>query len=260
MVPDQRPVSVLSLTDGRAPGYVQFSTGKWPLAMIVHEAWVLHSTDMESFVASIDSGWRILGKLSTSISVRDFLDLSQPLARYGRYPMWSLALPWSDNSMSQIRRTLPRKIVRNRRTNGLPIRRFLTREKVMKMDAEHSGKSHAIQFWHLLNSINNDGFWSGVNASDPLTAVNLVDNKSQSWILRSGTHRSISALTLGYEEIPAQIVQTVKRCEAPAWPNVKNRVYSVHQALEIFDRYMAGHQSKRNQELLSELRNLWPKA
>lgn len=77
----------------------------------------------------------------------------------------------------------------------------------------------------------------------------LINDKSYAVSLRQGQHRAAALAALGYSSAPVMIrtspfVRTfsVHRTDVESWPNVKNGLFSVKQALELFDRIFDGRQ------------------
>lgn len=73
----------------------------------------------------------------------------------------------------------------------------------------------------------------------------LVDNEDWVWVNIGGKHRFATLAALEFKTIPVALRSRssalfIHRSDADYWPNVKNGIFSKHDALNIFDRIMAG--------------------
>ena len=85
----------------------------------------------------------------------------------------------------------------------------------------------------------------------------LIRDNDYVCVINKGQHRIAALAALGYVNIPVKIrtssyVPTfaVHRADVESWPNVKKGLFSVEQALKIFDRIFEGRQSTNIGHLL----------
>lgn len=60
------------------------------------------------------------------------------------------------------------------------------------------------------------------------------------WQVAGGEHRAAVYSAIGVEEVPVRVIQIVTRDDAEIWPGVTSGIYSVADALAIFDQVFEG--------------------
>lgn len=60
------------------------------------------------------------------------------------------------------------------------------------------------------------------------------------WLIQRGDHRAAVAFSCGITTIPVRILGCIRESDAPFWPNVKNGLWSLHDALTFFRRVARG--------------------
>lgn len=68
----------------------------------------------------------------------------------------------------------------------------------------------------------------------------LSDNHPPRWLIQHGDHRAAAAFSHGLTAIPVRIVGCVRERDAPSWPNVRNGLWSLDDALDFFRRVVRG--------------------
>lgn len=74
----------------------------------------------------------------------------------------------------------------------------------------------------------------------------LISNDNWIWVNIGGKHRFASLAALNFKNIPVALNSRssalfIRRLDVEYWPNVKNGLFSKADALNIFDRLMAGN-------------------
>jgi hypothetical protein len=101
----------------------------------------------------------------------------------------------------------------------------------------------------IATSIRRDGFRPGEGRWQHVDARILVRDDDHRVLIVSGKHRIAALSGLGYASVrlrvgPHKPPVIVDRRHGAAWPNVLNGMYTLPQALELFDRLFAGEQPR----------------
>lgn len=250
------PLEFFDLASGRSFGHSTLSPNRWPLASMVTTAWRASSGhDFDSFREVFVRQWSIFQGVLERTSAAEYLGLSDPSQTQRSIPHWGSVTPWDTKTLREMQSWLPGRVRKNRRANGLEVPWFLTGRRLMRFDALKGGESHAAQYFRLLISLNTKGFSTTLNGADPLLVIRLRRGSETRWLVWSGTHRTVSAATLGFEGIFAQVRQDVDLDDVAAWPNVLNGCFSPNQATSFFNDLFEGRELPYNRELLDALRS-----
>ena len=90
----------------------------------------------------------------------------------------------------------------------------------------------------LTSSIFRSGYKRSSDTDGDITAHILAkDDDNWVWFANGGQHRACVLAALGYEYMPIRVLKVIRRSEVVSWPNVVNRLFTVEQALRIFDHF-----------------------
>ena len=248
-------MSRFRFADGVVPGFARMTVESWPLAKLTFDCLKRAGGDHGEFLACFSRGWFALASRLNQSSVADSLNLRELEVRGARLPAWATVFPWDSLSTRENFRKLPAMVRRNRRGQGLFLPPLSTGRRTMNLDSKVSGQSHGRQILALMSSISVEGFWENPNPTDPMLITVLRGHGNEKWMVRSGTHRAVSALALGGEGLTAQVGQVVDVQEASEWPNVRNGTFSQRTATEVFERFMSLEESRLNAELVLAVAN-----
>ena len=96
----------------------------------------------------------------------------------------------------------------------------------------------------LLRSVVAQGYQRSDGQDGDIKAVLLV-NEREEWVWQAmdAQHRAAVVSALGLETVPVRVSRVIRREEAKFWPNVVRGLYSVDEALLIFDNIFYGRYS-----------------
>jgi hypothetical protein len=154
------------------------------------------------------------------------------------YPAWALSMPWEKISIEHKFNSYPSMLFRSRRQHSLS---FLVEknDEIMKvMHSEKGAKSQIQQTLNLLESVNSVGMLS--NFKPPQIHILRKGNEWR-WIMSGdGNHRAYLSFCIGMEHFRVEILDWIERDRVNDWYNVKNKVYSEQEALQLFDKVFEG--------------------
>lgn len=153
------------------------------------------------------------------------------------YPHWAAVPPWSQQTPDERFKKYPEQVLRNRGESGMNIK-GLSAEQIMSID--HT-ESHALQFFRLKDSIEQNGYRETVGFDEPTAVVFKKDDEWRWMIGPNGNHRIEVITSLGYSNVSARVTQLVDRSYAAFWPNVVRGYFTVEQAQCVFDGIFEGH-------------------
>ena len=91
----------------------------------------------------------------------------------------------------------------------------------------------------LLISFSKEGYQPEIHKDGYVRGILLKQNNDSRFLIYAGAHRLAVLKALGYKWITAKLQpvknNVVNRDDAPNWPQVKNNLYSLQQALNYFD-------------------------
>lgn len=97
----------------------------------------------------------------------------------------------------------------------------------------------------VFRSILENGYQrSDEHDSDILATILVKDENDWVWQSISAQHRASVLSALGYERVPVRVAKVVRREQVEFWPNVLSGLYSIDEALRVFDLVYDGDYSK----------------
>lgn len=97
------------------------------------------------------------------------------------------------------------------------------------------------RIFNLRDSIIRLGYRRSDEPQGDINVLALVDDDRQSFFVVHGHHRVATLSALGYEKIVVRVKGVIRSWEAERWPNVVNSLYTIDQALSVFNRILDGH-------------------
>lgn len=94
----------------------------------------------------------------------------------------------------------------------------------------------ATRLTKLLKSVLTDGYQRHDGGDGDIRAIILI-NEANDWVWLStgGQHRASVLSALEHDSFPIRVHNAIRREEAQHWPNVVNGLYSLEDALKVFD-------------------------
>jgi len=94
----------------------------------------------------------------------------------------------------------------------------------------------------VVNSIQSNGYDLALSEGAPqMEAMLLSSSTDHCLVIRKGQHRAAALAALGYKEVPIIInPKVIRREEVANWPAVIAKNMSENEALQVFDRLIAG--------------------
>lgn len=115
--------------------------------------------------------------------------------------------------------------------------------KVWGPVSQEAGQAEFVRLIKAYGSIKRDGYRRRDNYDGDITGTLLSSGPEYRVMINTGQHRVAVLAALEYRAAPIRIaLPHVRRSEVEAWPNVQKKLFSVEQALDIFDRIFSGHQ------------------
>jgi len=145
-------------------------------------------------------------------------------------PEWCAVLPWESSTMSDKLINYPNVFLKSR-----PDLLGLNNESLFYSDKVW--ESHATQFFELIKSIKENGFY---NTSWPIVNIMIKNFKFRVGLSSSGNHRLMTASVLDMDNVYVKIGRVVDYNDACMWPNVLNGTYTEDEAKTIFDLFFNG--------------------
>ena len=155
--------------------------------------------------------------------------------KFHNYPFWAQVLPWHNYTIDEIVKKTPFDVKKNRSLHGL----FLDSndpDEIMRIDREHSIRSHAEQYENLFQSINRKGYTQSGEFGF-IRAEILVKGGEYRWKPSlDGNHRTILLSAMGVKKIPLLVDKIIRYNEIQYWPNVINGTFTEVEAKIMFNK------------------------
>lgn len=95
----------------------------------------------------------------------------------------------------------------------------------------------------LVLGVRDQGFRIGADRDGVCSAHLLIDGAERRALIENGQHRIAVLAALGRHTAPIWVLpRPVRRSQVASWPGVRAGVFTRDQALDVFDRLMAGRQ------------------
>lgn len=163
------------------------------------------------------------------------------------FPPYARVLPWNNADMKGRKEFVERRVRQESKSRGKEL-------SVKHGEYGHGPISHEKgvleinTLIELTESIKKHGYLRSGKYDDDIASVVLVNSGNCKYMIRGGTHRAAVLSALGYESLPVRIAPSVipafvYRDEVEYWPKVISGLYTVDQALQIFDLIFEGNGS-----------------
>lgn len=178
-------------------------------------------------------------------NVAELFDLDDPLSHeLTSYPAYSMVLPWKNIDMKTKKNIVERHVKKENKTRG----KELSVEHGIQQFGPVSDEKGELEFNRIIEltqSIKQNGYKRSGRTDNDITAVVLVHGDNYKYVIHGGTHRAAVLTALDYQSLPIRIAPSVipafvYRNEVEYWAQVKNGLYTVDQALHIFDVIFEG--------------------
>jgi len=200
-------------------------------------AFILMCTEGETDNNLADNLCSLYDKES-NMSAADIVDL--PLnSKLGKFPPWSLVLPWEKLSLEEMYKQHPINFIKNRAKYC----NFQSLDSDSMMYTSQNAHSQIKQTKNLWKSITTNG----ILPIRPLpSALIMVNGYNWRWFMSSsGNHRAYLSYIYGSTNLTVDINGIIDKKFVHSWPNVKNKTYTCDEALSIFESYYMGNKVMR---------------
>ena len=94
---------------------------------------------------------------------------------------------------------------------------------------------------YVLTRIQQSGYSRHDGPDGDVRATALVNERQEwRWLITAGNHRASAAAALGMPSIPVRVNLVISRADAPYWKHVVDGLYSLDDALAVFDNFFDG--------------------
>ncbi len=182
-----------------------------------------------------------------------WLDIS-PASRLAAEPPWAAVLPWRARTVASYRQAHEdaawaenRSVGRNLGiADGWLVCGPVSDEKI-RVEAE--------RMLRVVRDIKANGYRRSDEPDGDVRVTALVDEAhSWRWLITAGNHRAAAAAALGYEAIPIRANLVISRADAPYWKHVVEGLFSLDEALAVFDTIFHGRPSRATQGWAASVR------
>lgn len=174
-------------------------------------------------------------RLVNPSNAMDVFGLKNTKSEALNFPYWAVVMPWDFETQIQWQTRVEKSVLFENKVMG----KALTIEHGwawMGPTSDEKANIEARRLHSVLTSIVNKGYQRSDAADGDIQAVVLI-NEDDEWVWQSvtGQHRAASIRALGFEQIPIRVERIIRRSEVSYWPNVRRGLYTVDEALRIFD-------------------------
>jgi hypothetical protein len=165
-----------------------------------------------------------------------------------QYPAMATVMPWSYSTPEQrikrfcVEGSMSRLLAKEALQSGLNADENFGCQFFGPLSSDH-GELEFKRLTSVNNNIIKDGYMPSKHGH--LHGEFLIDGDEWVWIAIGGKHRFSVLSALDLDTIPVAKLSRwatlfVRRSEVNCWPNVRNGIFSIEEALSIFDRIMIG--------------------
>ena len=156
------------------------------------------------------------------------------------YPAWASVRPWDKLSIKNKYSNYLELLFKNRNKQGVKFIFKKSRPKKEEIYSKDIAISHVKQYEKLIMSFRAKGI-KKTNILEMPQIVILINKSGQwRWIITAGTHRAYIFYFFGLKQFSAIIQDVVYRDSLESCYNVKNKLYSLEEAENIFDEIFTG--------------------
>jgi len=156
------------------------------------------------------------------------------------YPAWVSVFPWDRQSIKYKYDNYIESFIKNRSKHGAKISFKNANLKKEVLYSTEIAISHLKQNEKLIKSFRDKGIQKTDKLEFPRIIILMNDLKEWRWIIKAGTHRSYIFYFFGLKKFSAIIDDVVYRKSLASCYNVKNGLYSLEEATNIFDGIFDG--------------------
>lgn len=179
-------------------------------------------------------------------TIADVLKISSK--KLAQYPAMATVMPWSYSSPEERMERFcvvgndSRLLSKEAFKHGLSVANNFGCQFFGPISKEH-GELEFERLTAVNNKIVKEGYLPGEHGH--LHGEFLIDGDNWVWIAIGGKHRFSVLSALNFEVIPVSRTSRwanlyIRRREVEHWPNVRNGLFTVAEALSVFDRIMSG--------------------
>ncbi len=174
-------------------------------------------------------------KLVNASSALDVFGIFNSISIANNYPYWAVVMPWDSESQQEWSDKIKQSVL----IENMQMGKKMSVDKGWSWIGPTSDEKVRIEskrLLHVLKSIKASGYRRNDDVDGDIVVNILVKNQND-WIWQSitGQHRASVLSSLDYNTVPVRVMKVIRRDDVIYWPNVLNGLYSVDEALHIFD-------------------------
>lgn len=152
-------------------------------------------------------------------------------------PPWAAVFPWRARTVASYRQAYEYAAIAENQAvgreagieDGWLFCGPVSKEKI-RIEAE--------RIFYVLTSIQQSGYSRQDGPDGDVRATALVNERQEwRWLITAGNHRASAAAALGMPSIPVRVNLVISRADAPYWNHVVDGLYSLDDALVVFDNF-----------------------
>ncbi len=177
-------------------------------------------------------------EIEKGCSAADIVQLSDN-ENLKNYPAWAIVLPWEKLNLEDKLKSYPKTFYLNRISKDFIFKDDTRKSIISMMYTSKFAENRVNQMKELYERIINDGY---IARGYDLPKINILisDGKWRWFMSDGGNHRSYILSCLNHKFFTARIDSIIERNEVNEWHNVRNGIFSIGDAEDIFDSYFDG--------------------
>ena len=163
-----------------------------------------------------------------------------PESKLSKYPAWAAVMPWDAETIDEWKETVAVAELLNNYRHKCD----LTIENGWAWVGPVDDEKRLLEvkrLCSLLSSVREKGYQRNDGPDGDIKTVLLV-NENEEWVWQSvdAQHRAAVVSAIGLEETPIRVYRVIRREDVEFWPNVVCGLYSIDEALLVFDNIFHG--------------------
>lgn len=202
-----------------------------------------HGLDRPDTIERMSGVLRAYYEAVQADNAAQWLDVS-PRSALAAEPPWAAVLPWRARTVASYRQVHEEAALLENRSVGWDVgisEGWLgcgpVSDTKIRIEAE--------RILYVLRRIKEDGYRRSDEPDGDVRVTALVDeDHAWRWLVTAGTHRAAVLVALGYTAIPVRVNLVISRIDAPFWKHVVEGLFSLDEALAVFDRIFHGRPNR----------------
>ena len=155
-------------------------------------------------------------------------------------PPWGAVFPWRARTLTSYQQAYEKAAVKENKILGTKF--DITKGWLFCGPVSYEKiKIEAMRLTYVLKNISRNGYKRWNSSEGDVRATALINEYDDwRWLITAGNHRASAASALGYTEIPIRVNLIINRRHVKYWPHVLSGLFSIDNALKVFDNYFEG--------------------